>query len=110
MVRRLPITWAALVALVLAGILASLVTDASVGAIMVAVLVGFVIWRVGFAVLRALATPLPPPPPPGELRKVKITYRCSICGTEVRMTTANDEVPDAPRHCQEDMDLVAPIE
>jgi DNA-directed RNA polymerase subunit RPC12/RpoP len=37
-------------------------------------------------------------------------YRCSICGTEVRMTVANDEVPNAPRHCQEDMDLVAPIE
>ena len=110
MVRRLPITWAALVALVLAGILASLVTDASVAAITVAVLVGFAIWRIGFAILRALATPLPPPPPPGELRKVKITYRCSICGTEVRMTTANDEVPDAPRHCQEDMELVAPIE
>jgi hypothetical protein len=27
----------------------------------------------------------------------------------VRMTTANDEVPDPPRHCLEDMDLVAPI-
>jgi endogenous inhibitor of DNA gyrase (YacG/DUF329 family) len=39
-----------------------------------------------------------------------LTFRCSICGTEVRMTSANDEVPDAPRHCQEDMDLVAPID
>jgi hypothetical protein len=28
----------------------------------------------------------------------------------VRMTSANDEVPDAPRHCQEDMELVAPID
>ncbi len=37
-------------------------------------------------------------------------FRCSICGTEVRMTSANDEVPDPPRHCQEDMDLVAPID
>jgi hypothetical protein len=26
------------------------------------------------------------------------------------MTSANDEVPDPPRHCQEDMDLVAPID
>jgi hypothetical protein len=52
---------------------------------------------------------MPEPPPPGELRKVRITYRCSICGTEVRMTSANDEVPDPPRHCQEDMDLVAPL-
>lgn len=110
MVRRFPITWAALVVLVVAGLLASLVTDAGGWSIVVAVLAGWVIWRIGFAVLRALGTPLPPPPPPGELRKVKITYRCTICGTEVRMTTANDDVPAAPRHCQEDMDLVAPIE
>jgi dihydroxyacetone kinase-like predicted kinase len=54
-----------------------------------------------------LATPLPPPPPPGELRKVRLTFRCSICGTEVRMTVANDEVPDPPRHCQDEMELVA---
>jgi hypothetical protein len=110
LVRRLPITWAALVVLVVAGLLASLVTEADGWAIAVAVVFGWVIWRIGFAILRALGTPLPPPPPPGELRKVKITYRCTICGTEVRMTSANDEFPDAPRHCQEDMELVAPIE
>jgi hypothetical protein len=74
------------------------------------VAVGYLLLRAGFAVLRSLATPLPPPPPPGELRKVKIMFRCSICGTEVRMTSANDEVPEPPRHCQEDMDLVAPID
>jgi len=34
-------------------------------------------------------------------------YRCSICGTELRMTAANDQVPEPPRHCQDDMDLVA---
>jgi hypothetical protein len=60
--------------------------------------------------LRGLARPIPEPPPAGELRKVKIMYRCSICGPEVRMTAANDEMPEAPRHCLEDMDLVAPIE
>jgi hypothetical protein len=66
--------------------------------------------RHGLAMLRALARPLPEPPPPGELRKVKIIYRCAVCGTEVRMTMANDEVPDAPRHCMEEMELLAPIE
>lgn len=76
----------------------------------VAVAVAMVILRFGVAVLRAFAQPVAPPPPPGELRKVRLTYRCSICGTEVRMTAANDEVPEPPRHCQEDMDLVAPIE
>lgn len=78
--------------------------------VMIAVAVGFLIIRVGLAMLRGLATPPPEPPPAGELRKVKITYRCSICGAEVRMTVAPEEDPAPPRHCLEDMDLVAPIE
>jgi hypothetical protein len=78
--------------------------------VLVAVVAMLVIVRLGLFFLRAFAQPIPEPPPPGELRKVKIMYRCSICGTEVRMTVSNDEVPDAPRHCMEDMDLVAPIE
>jgi hypothetical protein len=78
--------------------------------VLVAVLFGLLIWRVGRAMLGSLVRPIPEPPPAGELRKVRILYRCSICGTEVRMTAANDEVPEPPRHCLEDMDLVAPIE
>lgn len=81
---------------------------------------GFSIWRVlvasalmylmlrgGFAVIGAFARPVPAPPPPGELRRVKLTYRCDQCGAELRMTLANDEVPAPPRHCTEDMDLIA---
>jgi hypothetical protein len=98
------------VALVVAGALAWVVTRASPLAVATAVLAGWLILKAGFGVLSSLATPLPPPPPPGELRKVRLTFRCSVCGTEVRMTSANDEVPDPPRHCQEDMDLVAPID
>ncbi len=45
---------------------------------------------------------------PGELRKVKLQYRCDVCGTEVRMTAANDQMPEPPRHCLEDMILVTP--
>lgn len=78
--------------------------------IILAVLVGFGIFRVGLAMLRGLAQPIPEPPPAGELRKVKIAYRCSLCGAEARMTIAPEEDPQAPRHCMEDMDLVAPIE
>jgi len=77
--------------------------------IIIAVAVGYGIWRAGFRMLRAMAQPVPEPPPAGELRKVKIMYRCAICGTEVRMTIAPDEDPEPPRHCLEDMDLVAPI-
>jgi hypothetical protein len=39
---------------------------------------------------------------------VNLRYRCSICLTEVRMVQATEELPPPPRHCQEDMDLVAP--
>jgi hypothetical protein len=78
--------------------------------VVIAVVVAVLILRIGLAMLRGLAIPVPEPPPAGELRKVKIAYRCSICGAEVRMTIAPDEDPQAPRHCLEDMDLVAPIE
>jgi hypothetical protein len=64
--------------------------------------------RVGFMLIRTLGTPLPLPPPPGEMRKVNLRFRCSICGTEVKMTAAPDEEPEPPRHCLEDMQLVAP--
>ena len=72
------------------------------------VLLFFVIWRVGVAMLRGITTPQPAPPPAGELRRDNLRYRCSICGTEMRMTLANDELADPPKHCQEEMDLVAP--
>lgn len=74
--------------------------------VLVAVVVVVVIIRLGLGLLRTLATPLPAPPPPGELRKVKLQYRCSLCGTEVRMTVATEEHPDPPRHCMDEMELV----
>ena len=76
--------------------------------VLVAVAFAYGILRLGVVMLGGLARPVPAAPPPGELRKVRLLYRCSICGTEVRMTAANDEQPEAPRHCLEDMDLVAP--
>ena len=75
-----------------------------------AALGGLVILWLGVRLLGLLAQPQPEPPPPGELRKVRITYRCSLCGTEVRMTVAPTEDPDPPRHCGEEMSIMAPIE
>jgi hypothetical protein len=72
--------------------------------------IGVVIMRVGIGMLRSLGTPMPGPPPAGEMRRVNLRYRCSLCGTEVRMTSAVDELPEPPRHCMEDMDLQAPKE
>ncbi len=73
----------------------------------IAVVVAVVLLWLGFVVLRAMAQPVPEPPPPGELRKVKLVYRCEVCGTEVRMTAATDEAPEPPRHCMEEMTLVS---
>ncbi len=78
------------------------------GPTLVAAGASYLMFRMGFAMIGTFARPVPGPPPPGELRKVKIQYRCVRCGTEVRMTIANDEMPDPPRHCMEDMDYVAP--
>lgn len=78
--------------------------------IIIAVGMGYVILKVGLTLLKSFSTPLPEPPPSGELRKVKIMYRCDICGTEVRMTVAVNEDPDPPRHCMDEMALVAPVE
>ncbi|MDE0653184.1 MAG: hypothetical protein OXI26_05995 [bacterium] len=75
-----------------------------------AALGGLAILWLGILMLRVLSQPQPEPPPPGELRKVRITYRCSLCGTEVRMTIAPMEDPEPPRHCGEEMSVMAPIE
>lgn len=82
----------------------------TVFSVLIALVAAYLIFRAGMAMLRALATPLPEPPPPGELRKVKIGYRCPVCGTEVRMTVSTHEEPDPPRHCAGEMDLIAPVE
>ena len=79
---------------------------ASIPRIVAAVVVAVLLLWVGSKVLGGFARPVPAPPDPGELRRVRFTVRCSICGTEVRMTQANDEVPEPPRHCMEDMDLI----
>ncbi len=93
---------------VLATVLA--IGGATVGRTVVAVLAAAVLLKFGMAILGSFARPVPAAPDPGELRKVRLLYQCTICGTEVRMTTANDEVPEPPRHCMEDMALMTPAD
>ncbi len=109
-VERLRLKHPIVVGVVVVGAAATLVAGFPIWKVAVAALAAYLILRVGLAAFVGLARPLPPPPPPGELRKVKITYRCDICGAEVRMTVAPKEDPEAPRHCQDEMVLVTPIE
>lgn len=90
--------------IVLAGALASALKAVA------AALAGLLILWLGVTALRILSQPQPEPPPPGELRKVRLTYRCTLCGAEVRMTIAPSEDPEPPRHCGEEMSIMAPIE
>lgn len=91
-------------------VIAAVVFDAPWGTATFLGLGVFGILRVGWAIIAGLAQPVPEPPDPGELRKVKLSYRCSVCGAEVRMTVAASEDPEPPRHCLEDMELVAPLD
>lgn len=78
-------------------------------AVATTLVIAFILW-VGWLTLRLLAREPLPPPDPGEMRKVKLTYECLVCGTEVRMTAAPTEDPEPPRHCLEDMVLRTPID
>ena len=78
--------------------------------ILFAILFAYTIIRIGLAMLRGMAAPIPEPPPAGELRKVKIQFQCQVCGTEVRMTLSTDQEPEAPRHCMQEMSMVTPVD
>jgi hypothetical protein len=68
------------------------------------------VWRLGIGMLRGMTSPLPEPPPAGEMRRINVRYRCSMCGVELRVVMAPDQDPPPPRHCLEEMELVAPVE
>jgi hypothetical protein len=96
--------------IVVVGAAAALLAGYGILAVLVAAVACWLILRVGVLMLGGMARPIPEPPPAGELRKVKIAYRCEVCGAEVRMTVAPDADPEPPRHCQDEMTLVTPVE
>jgi hypothetical protein len=80
--------------------------------IVLAVLAIVVLYVAGAGMVRSFngAPPFAQPPEPGELHPVDFRYRCIVCGALVTMTAAPDgDVPEAPRHCREDMLLVSDI-
>lgn len=92
------------------GAAAALIAGFPLAKVAIAAAAFFLILRVGVMMLGGMARPIPEPPPAGELRKVKIAYRCEHCGAELRMTVSPSEDPEPPRHCQDDMTLLTPVD
>ena len=89
-----------------------MIVAVSVGSVLwvlAGLLIAALIWKLGVGMLRALSRPPVPPPEPGELRKVNVRYRGDVCGVELKLTLAPDEDPPPPKHCLEDMVIVAPL-
>lgn len=75
--------------------------------IVIGALMCLLVFWIGLSFLRMMAQPVPAPPPEGEMRRVNRKYRCGVCGSQVKMTSAASEEPEPPRHCMEDMELVS---
>jgi hypothetical protein len=79
--------------------------------IAIAAVAGVLIYVVGAAVISKFKITPPASPDPESVVPVDLRFRCIVCGAEVTMTAANAEADiEPPRHCREDMVLVADAE
>jgi len=81
------------------------VTGVSILDVLIAIVVGYLIFRGSTAVIRALSTP-PPEVDPEDVVAVDQDYKCTVCGAELTMKAVNVQDDAPPRHCREDMDPV----
>jgi hypothetical protein len=80
--------------------------------LLIALLGGFVIWRVGIAMLRSLTMTNPPgsasdepaPSEPEDVDDLGVYLVCDECGTELRVSRLGEL--QIPRHCGEKMQVV----
>jgi hypothetical protein len=71
--------------------------------IIIAIAIGYGLWRLSFSMIRMLALP-PPEINPDDIVETDQAYWCTVCGTGVTMTIANATAEQkAPRHCREPM-------
>jgi hypothetical protein len=75
--------------------------------IVIGVVVALVVYVIGASMLRKFHVAPPEEPDPEDIKPVDLRFRCIVCGAQVTMTAAQDEDPEPPRHCREDMVLVA---
>jgi hypothetical protein len=70
--------------------------------IVLAVLIGLVIWVGSVTVIRMLSTP-PPEVDPADIVIVDQDYKCTVCGAELTMRAVNPAEDKPPKHCREEM-------
>jgi hypothetical protein len=70
--------------------------------IVLAVLIGLVIWIGSVTVIRMLSTP-PPEVDPDDIVIVDQDYKCTVCGAELTMRAVNPAEDKPPKHCREEM-------
>ena len=71
--------------------------------LLIAIAIGVAILAATLWVVRLLLIPQPDDPDPDQIKEVAVDYRCVICGMRLTITHAQEEDPEAPRHCREDM-------
>jgi hypothetical protein len=69
----------------------------------IALVAALLIYLIGAAMIRKLKVDPEPEPDPADVRPLDLRFRCVVCGAEVVMTAAQDDDPEPPRHCREDM-------
>jgi hypothetical protein len=76
--------------------------------VLTALLVGFVIWRVGIAMLRSLTVlpegSGPATAEPEDVEELDVFLVCGECGTELKVSRLGEL--QIPRHCGEKMQVV----
>ncbi|HUO46635.1 MAG TPA: hypothetical protein VM470_07375 [Acidimicrobiia bacterium] len=82
--------------------------EVSLFTIVIALAIGYLVWRLSMGVIRMMATP-PPEIDPEDVVAVDQDFRCSVCGAEVTLRVANVTEMNPPRHCREDMDPVGAV-
>ncbi len=69
----------------------------------IALVAALLIYLIGAAMIRKLKVDPEAEPDPANVRPLDLRFRCVVCGAEVVMTAAQDDDPEPPRHCREDM-------
>jgi hypothetical protein len=76
--------------------------------VLTALIVGFLIWRIGIATLRSLSVAPgevePAPAEPEDVEDLDVFLVCGECGTELKISRLGEL--QIPRHCGEKMQVV----